>query len=281
MTAGVYIGFAIAHEAQQGVGFDVAFAVGFLIVAASTMVRDPRQALTVLALAFAAHAVLDIAHRPGLAAGSDRAALVSRRLRDLRRGDWCPLLPADSQTMTHTDQTADHNVRTPWRSCQLTVAWICALAVWASSPAQGVSAQAATPPKLVVILVVDQMRVDYLQWYASNYSAGFARLLRDGAWFTEAAYPYLNTITCAGPLDHRHRLVPLPARDDPEQLVRPDDRQDPVLHRRSDGDRAQLQPLVARPGRQRASCWRFRRSASRSSIAAAAASRSRSSRARP
>jgi predicted AlkP superfamily pyrophosphatase or phosphodiesterase len=61
-----------------------------------------------------------------------------------------------------------------------------------------VSAQAAPPPKLVVILVVDQMRVDYLQWYASNYSAGFARLLRDGAWFTEAAYPYLNTITCAG-----------------------------------------------------------------------------------
>jgi hypothetical protein len=65
LTAGVYVGFAVAHEGQQGVGFDVAFAVGFLIVAASTTVRDPRQALTVLALAFAAHAVLDIAHRPG------------------------------------------------------------------------------------------------------------------------------------------------------------------------------------------------------------------------
>ena len=84
MTAGVYIGFAVGHEAQQGVGFDVAFAVGFLIVAASTMVRDPRQALTVLALAFAAHAVLDVAHRPGVAAGCDRAALVSDRVRDLR-----------------------------------------------------------------------------------------------------------------------------------------------------------------------------------------------------
>ena len=62
---GVYIGFAVAHEARQGVGFDVAFAVGFLIIAASTLVRDPRHALTVLALAFAAHAVLDVAHRPG------------------------------------------------------------------------------------------------------------------------------------------------------------------------------------------------------------------------
>lgn len=59
-------------------------------------------------------------------------------------------------------------------------------------------AQNAAPPKLVVILVVDQMRVDYLTWYAANYSAGLARLIREGAWFTEAAYPYLNTITCAG-----------------------------------------------------------------------------------
>jgi hypothetical protein len=56
---------AVAHEAQPGVGFDVALAMGFLVVAAWTLVRDPRQALTILALAFAAHAVLDVAHRPG------------------------------------------------------------------------------------------------------------------------------------------------------------------------------------------------------------------------
>jgi hypothetical protein len=30
------------------------------------LITDPRQGLTVLALAFAAHAVIDIAHRPGL-----------------------------------------------------------------------------------------------------------------------------------------------------------------------------------------------------------------------
>jgi hypothetical protein len=65
MTAGVYIGFAVAAETVAGVGFDVAFAVGFLVIGASTLVRDPRQALTMLALAFAAHAVIDIAHRPG------------------------------------------------------------------------------------------------------------------------------------------------------------------------------------------------------------------------
>lgn len=66
LTAGAYIGFAVVREHDPGVGFDIAFTVGFLVVAASTMLRDPRQALTIVALAFAAHAVLDVAHRPGL-----------------------------------------------------------------------------------------------------------------------------------------------------------------------------------------------------------------------
>jgi len=66
LSAGAYFGFAAAHEEQLGAGFDVAFAVGFFVVAAFTLVRDPRQALTILAIAFAAHAVLDVAHRPGL-----------------------------------------------------------------------------------------------------------------------------------------------------------------------------------------------------------------------
>jgi uncharacterized membrane protein len=66
LSAGAYIGFAVVHESTTGVGFDVALAIGFFVVAAATLVRDPRQALTILALAFAAHAVLDMAHGPGL-----------------------------------------------------------------------------------------------------------------------------------------------------------------------------------------------------------------------
>ena len=66
LTAGAYIGFSVVRENDPGVGFDIAFAVGFLLLAAITMVRDPRQGLTIVALGFAAHAVLDIAHRPGL-----------------------------------------------------------------------------------------------------------------------------------------------------------------------------------------------------------------------
>lgn len=65
LTAGSSIGLAVAHEAMRGVGFDVAFAIGFLVLAGATMIHEPRQALTLLAAGFAAHALLDVAHRPG------------------------------------------------------------------------------------------------------------------------------------------------------------------------------------------------------------------------
>jgi hypothetical protein len=66
LTAGAYIGFAAVRDTEPGVGFDVALAIGFLIAAGLSMVKEPRQALTIVAVAFAAHAVLDVAHRPGL-----------------------------------------------------------------------------------------------------------------------------------------------------------------------------------------------------------------------
>ena len=63
---GRVLGFAVTHEAQPGVGLDIALTLGFCVVAGVTLVRDPRQALTLLALAFAAHAVVDVAHQPGV-----------------------------------------------------------------------------------------------------------------------------------------------------------------------------------------------------------------------
>ena len=66
LTAGAYIGLAVVRENEPGVGLDVALAVGFLVAAGVSMIKEPRQALTIVALAFAAHAVLDVAHRPGL-----------------------------------------------------------------------------------------------------------------------------------------------------------------------------------------------------------------------
>ena len=54
------------------------------------------------------------------------------------------------------------------------------------------------PPRLLVVLAVDQMRADYLQTYGQQWHAGLRRLVDDGAWFENAAYPYLATVTCAG-----------------------------------------------------------------------------------
>ena len=53
-------------------------------------------------------------------------------------------------------------------------------------------------PRLLVVLVVDQMRADYVDTYGHQWSAGLRRLLDEGAWFRLAAYPYRSTVTCAG-----------------------------------------------------------------------------------
>jgi predicted AlkP superfamily pyrophosphatase or phosphodiesterase len=77
-------------------------------------------------------------------------------------------------------------------------AFTCACAILLGAETAPASAQAKTPPRLVVILVVDQMRADYLDWYRPNFTDGIARLTREGAVFTQGAYPYLNTVTCPG-----------------------------------------------------------------------------------
>ncbi len=56
----------------------------------------------------------------------------------------------------------------------------------------------ASRPKLVVVLVVDQMRADYVDKFRHQWTGGLKRLIEHGAWFRQAAYPYLGTYTCAG-----------------------------------------------------------------------------------
>ena len=54
-------------------------------------------------------------------------------------------------------------------------------------------------PKLVVIIVVDQFRGDYLERYRDRFSPDGFRLLMDkGAWFTECYYDYANLHTAPG-----------------------------------------------------------------------------------
>ncbi|MBX2981998.1 MAG: alkaline phosphatase family protein [Flavobacteriales bacterium] len=59
--------------------------------------------------------------------------------------------------------------------------------------------QWATPPKLVVGVVVDQMRVDNIYRYWDNYSeGGFKRLVREGSFQRDAHYDYVPTFTAPG-----------------------------------------------------------------------------------
>ena len=55
-----------------------------------------------------------------------------------------------------------------------------------------------TRPKLVVMLVVDQMRGDYVDKFREQWTGGLKRLVDEGAWFRDAAYPYAATETCVG-----------------------------------------------------------------------------------
>ena len=54
------------------------------------------------------------------------------------------------------------------------------------------------PPKLAVVIVVDQMRADYVDRFNGEWTGGLKRMTSQGAWFRQAAYPYLTTVTCAG-----------------------------------------------------------------------------------
>ena len=57
----------------------------------------------------------------------------------------------------------------------------------------------ATPPKLVVGIVVDQMRPDYIYRYWDNFGdGGFKRLIGEGAFLRDAHYTYIPTITGPG-----------------------------------------------------------------------------------
>lgn len=76
-----------------------------------------------------------------------------------------------------------------------TLALLLLLTVGSAAPP--VRAQVARP-KLVVFIVVDQLRTDYLTEYDGLLKHGLKRLKSGGAWFRNAAYPYHATVTCPG-----------------------------------------------------------------------------------
>jgi len=53
-------------------------------------------------------------------------------------------------------------------------------------------------PRLIVLLVVDQFRGDYVDKFRQQWTGGLHRLLTDGAWFRQVDYPYFYNVTCSG-----------------------------------------------------------------------------------
>lgn len=60
-------------------------------------------------------------------------------------------------------------------------------------------ARSATPPRLTVIIVIDQFRPDYLIRFDDLFvDGGFRRLMDGGAWMTDATYGHLHATTSPG-----------------------------------------------------------------------------------
>lgn len=86
-----------------------------------------------------------------------------------------------------------------WNAAALALFLI--LVVLASAQTQTPAAKSSpslSKPKLVVLVVVDQMRADYVDKFRFQWTGGLKRLVTEGAWFRDAAYPYAATETCVG-----------------------------------------------------------------------------------
>src|ERR1700741_3828745 len=88
------------------------------------------------------------------------------------------------------------------RSCPRSAAVAVCLALALAAVIFPVSSLASAyngRPKLVVVIVIDQFRGDYLERYRDQFGdSGFRLLLDHGAYFADCNYDYANTRTAPG-----------------------------------------------------------------------------------
>ena len=99
-------------------------------------------------------------------------------------------------------------LKTKYRSISVLLLLVCLLPAHTlaslqqrqTAPRNQRAAQSASPqPKLVVVIVVDQFRYDFLERFYDIYGKnGFKRLIDRGAVFTNANYDYVPTYTAPG-----------------------------------------------------------------------------------
>jgi predicted AlkP superfamily pyrophosphatase or phosphodiesterase len=84
------------------------------------------------------------------------------------------------------------------RVCAVLLAFAFAVCGQTAKPTVEKKPTRPARPKLIVMLVVDQMRGDYVDKFQGQWTGGLKRLVSEGAWFRTAAYPYAATETCPG-----------------------------------------------------------------------------------
>jgi len=91
-------------------------------------------------------------------------------------------------------------MRSPHRSARrCTAILLASLAVVFSVPLPGSASAYNARPKLIVVIVIDQFRGDYLERYRDQFGEGGFRLFLDhGAYFSNCFYNYANTRTGPG-----------------------------------------------------------------------------------
>ena len=77
------------------------------------------------------------------------------------------------------------------RFVALSLLFVSSLGLWAQAPQP-------PQPKLVLAIVVDQFRYDYLTRFRADFTGGLKRLLEQGAVFTNANYDAAPTVTAVG-----------------------------------------------------------------------------------
>lgn len=65
VTAGAWVGLAAGAQTDYLSGLDITLAAAYAVFAAWVMQRDTRVGLVALSVALVAHALIDVAHRPG------------------------------------------------------------------------------------------------------------------------------------------------------------------------------------------------------------------------
>jgi predicted AlkP superfamily pyrophosphatase or phosphodiesterase len=73
-----------------------------------------------------------------------------------------------------------------------------AVAAIATSHLAGAQTASAQRPSLVVLITIDQMRGDYLERFGPQLTGGLGRLIRGGAWYTNAHHDHAITETAPG-----------------------------------------------------------------------------------